>query len=60
VSPECQARLQQLGISSNLPVVMIQLMNTDQVVGVTAAQRQLQDKGPHLPGLMTTCGGPSE
>lgn len=56
-SPACQAKLEQLNFSSNLPVVMIQLSNLSQVAA-TAAQLQLLAKGPHLPGLMTTCGGP--
>jgi hypothetical protein len=56
-SPACQAKLEQLQFSGNLPVVMIQLSNLNQVAA-TAAELQLLAKGPHLPGLMTTCGGP--
>lgn len=58
LSAACQAKLQQLKFESNLPVVMIQLKNTSQVVGATPGQLQLVQKGPHLPGLMTTCGTP--
>lgn len=55
--PTCQA-LQSLGFKSNLPIVVIQLVNTSQVAGASAAQLQLLAKGPHLPGLLTTCGSP--
>jgi hypothetical protein len=59
-SAACQQRLQQFSFQSNLPVVLIQLQNTDQVAGATAAELQLMVKGPHLPGLLTTCGGPGD
>lgn len=57
-SAECQKRLAQLNFKSNLQVVLIQLSNTNQVINANAQQLQLLAKGPHLPGLMTTCGGP--
>jgi hypothetical protein len=41
-----------------MPVVLIQLANTSQVAAASAAELQLLAKGPHLPGLMTTCGSP--
>jgi hypothetical protein len=42
VSPSaaCQQRLQQLNFQSNLPVVLVQLQNTDQIAGATAAELQ--------------------
>jgi hypothetical protein len=58
LSAACQAKLQQLNLSGNLPVVLIQLVNTSQAGPVSAAALQLLAKGPHLPGLMTTCGAP--
>jgi hypothetical protein len=58
-SATCAQLLAALGSSSNLPLVFIRLTNVSQhVPGVTAAQAQLLAKGPHLPGLMTTCGSP--
>jgi hypothetical protein len=58
LSQECQQRLQQLELQSNMPVVMIQIAAAP--AGATAAELQLLAKGPRLPGLMTTCGGPGE
>lgn len=60
LSPACNSKLAQLQVTSNLPVVFIQLANVSQVPGVNAAQLQLLAKGPHLPGLMTTCGAPGD
>lgn len=60
LSAECTQKLSQLGFeqSRDMPVVLIQLANTSQVAAASAAELQLLAKGPHLPGLLTTCGSP--
>lgn len=47
LSEACKDRLQKLQFSSNLPVVLIQLQNVNQVARATAAQLQLLAKGMH-------------
>jgi hypothetical protein len=47
LSEACKDRLQKLQFSSNLPLVLIQLQNVNQVAGATAAQLQLLAKGMH-------------
>jgi hypothetical protein len=54
LSQACQQRLKQVEFQSNIPVMMIQIA----AAPATAAELQLLAKGPRLPGLMTTCGGP--
>eukprot|EP00879_Flechtneria_rotunda_P005306 GHRR01005592.1.p1 GENE.GHRR01005592.1~~GHRR01005592.1.p1 ORF type:complete len:281 (+),score=82.55 GHRR01005592.1:191-1033(+) len=52
----CCEQIQSLRFSSNIPVMVIQLSGTRQVAGATAADLQLQTKGPYLPATMCTCG----